>query len=59
MEQTFSIVITGSGTSAQLAEALREVADQIKNNDHVTQADKVGDWENEDYVLHTIIALKD
>lgn len=57
MEQMFEITITGSATSAQLATALRLLARQIQENEHVSRVNETGECVWEDNVIMTQITL--
>ena len=49
------IKITGSGTSAEIVGALRQIALDIEANLHITKLENVGECEWEDSSLQTTI----
>jgi len=55
MKTEYNIRISGSGTSEEIADALRKLAEEFELGSHVAQIEKTGECEWEDYCLMTEI----
>lgn len=50
-----NIKITGGGTAAEIAGALRQIAQELENGEHIVKVEGIGECEWEDSTLITTI----